>query len=90
MNGLNLLSAPMPEETILAVSKPENLLAVSKPENLLAVSKPENLSLRHRGNTFFRARYSILLVSGTHQQNYKMPATFSCFRPDSERQRKMH
>ena len=38
----------------------------------------------HRGNTFFGARYSILLVSGT-QQNYKMPATFS-FRPESGRQ----
>jgi len=29
----------------------------------------------HRGNTFYGARYSILLVSGTPYQNYKIPAT---------------
>ena len=34
---------------------------------------------RHRGNTFFGARYSYLPVSGTPQQNYKMPATFKWF-----------
>ena len=35
----------------------------------------------HRGNTFLGARYSILLVSGTPQENCKMPATFKLFSP---------
>ena len=63
--------------TSMAKTESDNAIA-GKPG---MVNNPNEYAgrMRHRRNTFFGARYSILPVSGTPQQNYKMPATFKWF-----------